>query len=213
MNYKFLFALILFYKISFSQTKKWDTYDLDSIVSIDLPFTVYEIDTINDNRKIYQIYSGNDSLEFIAQKLYLGKVYSNVEIPPLPHDHNSLEKYYSNITWLFTESSKYDLAHTKQMNKFNLKGYKLTFNNKNDIAVNEVCFFIINKNFYSFSYTNTNGLNEFERENFFDSIIFNSESELIQYHEKPFSIGKKALIFLLLFLLLSFLLRLKSKKK
>ncbi|MBL4605655.1 MAG: hypothetical protein JKY02_08370 [Flavobacteriaceae bacterium] len=205
--------LIFFYKTSYSQVEEWNTYDFDSIVAIDMPFEVYEIDSIIDNRRNYQIYSENDSSKFIAQKLYLGKVYSNVESVPLPYDNNSLEKYYSDIIWMFTEGFKYDLNHTKPINKFNLKGYKLTFNDSNGLPVHETSFFIANKNFYSFSYINTNGLNEIERKKFFDSIIFDSEIELKQYYEKTSFINKKTMLILLSVLLLSFLLRVKSKTK
>ncbi len=214
MNIKVAIVLIIFFcKTSFSQTKEWSTYDFDSIVTIDMPFEVYEIDTIQDNQKIYQIYSNSDSLEFRVQKLYLGKVYSNVETIALPHNENSLEKLYSEMIWVASEITQYDLHYSKPINKFNLRGHKLVFNNSKGLPVHEMNTFVVNKNIYSFSYINTNGLNEIEKNLFFDSIIFDSKSELKQYYSQPYFISKKALLIIFLFLLVSFFLRFKAKKK
>ena len=38
----------------YSQNKEWLSYELDSIVSIDMPDKVYERDTINDYLKIHR---------------------------------------------------------------------------------------------------------------------------------------------------------------
>lgn len=204
--------LIFFYQTSYSQIEEWNTYDFDSIVAIDMPHEVYEIDSIIDNRRNYQIYSETDSTEYKVLKLYLGKVYSNVESAPLPYNEMSLDKYYSDIIWVFTEGIDYNLSSRKKITKLDLKGYKLTFKDQNNILVLEMHFFIVNKNFYGFSYTNINGLNESERTLFFDSIVFNKKYELRQFPKKS-SFYKKIALGLFLLLLLSFIIRFKSKRK
>ena len=68
--------LLLFLSFCFisklnSQTKEWYNYKLDSIISLDMPYDVYEVDTIIDYNKIYQIYSEEKSARFIAQRCML----------------------------------------------------------------------------------------------------------------------------------------------
>ncbi|MFY0629445.1 MAG: hypothetical protein JXR05_03630 [Flavobacteriaceae bacterium] len=214
MNSRVVIALFIFFcKTSYSQNIEWNTYDFDSIVSVEMPFTVYELDTIQDNRKMYQIFSNNESIEFRVQKLYLGKLYSNVETITLPHDDDSLEKLYSEMIWAITKVSQYNLKYSKSINESNLKGYKLVFNDSEGSPIHELNLFVVNKSLYTFSYLNTNDFNEIERNLFFDSIAFNDEKELRQYPKKPFLTGKKIILALFLFLLLSFLMRFKSKRK
>jgi hypothetical protein len=206
-----LFALV--YKISFSQTEEWNTYDFDSIVSIDMPFDVYETDTIQDNRKLLQMFSSNDTVSFVAQKLYLGKLYSNIETEPLPHDNKSLEKRYNDIISVFIEGFPYELENTKAIKYYNLKGYKLLFKNKKGLPIQEINLIIVNKYLYNFSYTNINGLKEIDKKYFFESITFNKEKELSQFIKSPYSNYKIFILTLFIILLLSFFLRLKPKNK
>lgn len=207
-----IIIIITFCFQSFSQTKEWATYDFDSIVSVDMPFDVYETDTIQNNRKLLQIFSSNDTISFIAQKLYLGKLYANVETEPLPHDDKSLEKRYNDIISFFIEGYPFDLKSTKEIKYQNLKGYKLLFNNKKEIPVQEMNLIIVNKNLYNFSYQNINGLNKSDKKKFFDSITFNNEKELYQFAKTSYSYFKIFLIALLVIFFLSFFLGFKKKK-
>lgn len=220
MNNRIVIALFIFFcKTSYSQNIEWNTYDFDSIVSVEMPFEVYELDTIEDNQKMYQIYSGNESSNFIAQKVYLGKVYSNVEAVTLPYNDASLEKCYSKIINVFIEGFqylddfKYNFESSKRIKKSDLKGQKIVFTNKKGLPVLEMDIFIVNKNIYSFTYRDTDGLREIERKKFLDSITFNNQIELKQYYEKPSLFNKKIILILLSLLLVSFLIRFKSKRK
>ena len=214
MKFKIAIALLIsFYKVSFSQNIEWNYYDFDSVVSVEMPFEVYEIDTIQDNKKMYQIYSNSNSIEFRVQKLYLGKLYSNVEAIKLPHDEDSLEKYYAEMIWVITEMIQSELGLSKRIEKFNLKGHKLVFNNDKGLPVHEIDLFNVNKNIYSFYYSDTNGLKESERKRFFDSVTFNNKISLKQYNEKPSLFNKKIIAILLSLLLVSFILRVRSKRK
>lgn len=213
---KIKIAIVLFFsfwEISFSQTEEWGTYDFDSIVAIDMPFEVYETDTIIDNQKIYEIYSSSDSSQFLVKKVFLGRLYSNVETIKSPHNENSLDKMYSDLIWFLTEPIESVFNSSKAFTKNNLKGYKLLFNNDKGIPVHEIGLFIVNKNFYSFSYLNINGINEVEKNMFFDSIVFNDKYELKQYHKEPYYLNRKIVLILAFFLILSFFLRFKSKKR
>ncbi len=206
-----IFLLLVINKITFSQTKKWNTYELDSIVSIDMPFDVYEIDTIQDFKKTYQIYSYKDSTHFLASKIYLGKTYSNIESITLPIDDQTLGEFYSNLTSILIEGTHYELKHSEPINYNHLQGYKLHFKKKGDTTtIQEANFILVNKNFYSFIYTNSNGINKIDQKKFFDSINFSNSKELIQYPKRSFSF-KKILIILLILLFLSFLSQIKSK--
>ncbi len=213
-NIRFVIVFVLcFSKVIFSQTKAWETYDLDSIVSIDMPFDVYELDTIQNNQKLLQIFSGNDTLEFVAQKFYLGKLYSNIEIEPLPYNNRTLDEKYSNIISILAEMLPYELEHTQAIEYNNLKGYKLLFKNKKGLPVQEMSLILVNKNLYNFSYQNYNGLDKTDQKLFFESITFNKEKELNQFIKHQSYYYKMFFLVIFIILLLSFFLRLKPRKK
>lgn len=213
MKIKILIILIIsFCKVSFSQNIEWNIYDVDSIVSVEMPYDVFEIDTIQDYKRIYQIFSSIDSVEFRVQKIYLGKIYSNIETIKLPHDEISLEKLYSDMIWAATEINNYNFSSSKPIIISNLKGYNLIFNNNEGLPIHELYLFIVNNNLYTFSYLNSMDFNEIERNLFFNSIFFNSEKELWQYPKKPFFTIKKIIFILFIFLVISFFLRIKSQR-
>jgi hypothetical protein len=109
MKLKIILILVLFLSnYFFSQVKDWFAYDLDSIVSLEMPFTVYELDTIIEYNKFYQIYSDDNTSKFIVQKAYMGKLYSNIETPILPNNAKSLKKYYLEIIAILNEMIEYD---------------------------------------------------------------------------------------------------------
>lgn len=206
-----LLLFIFLQKIN-SQNEDWNTYDLDSIVSIDMPFTVYEIDTIIDFNKQYQIYSINESSKFTVQKLYIEKSYSNIEMPPLPKDSESLKKYYLNIIWTLDEMISYKMDDYYPIQKNNLKGYEIVYVDENDTPVQQIVLILVNKNLYNFSYVNKTGLNEFDKNSFFNSISFNDAKELRQYPKEPYFSIKKILLILVGVFIISFILRVISKK-
>ena len=212
MKIKIILTIILFLcQKSFTQNKEWFAYDLDSIVSLEMPFIVYEIDTVIDYNKLYQIYSEDDSSKFIVQKSYFGKLYSNIESPSLPINEKSLNKYYRDVMNTFDEIIEYNFDSKKQIQKNNLNGYQLIYKNDDDIQVYEMNLFFFNKNLYSFSYVNENGLDKIDSKKFFDSITFDDQKKLLQYPET--SIKKKIIISLLIVLFLSFIFRYGTNRK
>lgn len=214
MKIKIILFIVLFLsQKSFNQSKDWQTYDLDSIVFLDMPFNVYELDTIIELKKYYKIYSNKDSSEFVAQKIYVGKSYSNIETHPLPKDFESLKKYYLDFIWAFEEITEYKMQDYKLIQKNNLKGYEILFVNNEDILVQQIVLFLVNKNLYLFSYINENGLNEFDKKTFFNNINFDDSVDLSQYPNKLFFSNKNLLLILLILLFTSFIFRFKSKSK
>ena len=206
MKIKIILFIVLFLsQKSFNQSKDWQTYDLDSIVFLDMPFNVYELDTIIELKKYYKIYSNKDSSEFVAQKIYVGKSYSNIETHPLPKDFESLKKYYLDFIWAFEEITEYKMQDYKLIQKNNLKGYEILFVNNEDILVQQIVLFLVNKNLYLFSYINENGLNEFDKKTFFNNINFDDSVDLSQYPNKLFFSNKNLLLILLILLFTSFI--------
>lgn len=208
-----VFSYFILLQNSLAQTKDWQTYDLDSIVYLDMPFDVYEVDTIINSKKYYQITSIKNLSEFVAQKHYLTSSFSREETMNLPKDYKSLKKYYLYIIWTFDEISEFKLNDYKVIQKNNLKGFQIEFVNKNEILAQQMFMFLVNKKLYFFSYTNENGLNELDKNHFFKSINFNDTKHLEQYRPKPYSAYKKFLLILFCFLIVSFVLRLFSKRK
>mgnify|MGYP003627171773 CR=1 FL=1 len=49
-----LLTLVFMTNILSSQTQEWLTYELDSIISIEMPNDVFELDTIAQGIKMYQ---------------------------------------------------------------------------------------------------------------------------------------------------------------
>lgn len=214
MKIKIISILILFsYQIIFSQNKVWGTYDLDSIVYLEMPFTVYEFDTIIDNNRVYEIYSEDKSSKFIAQKLFFSEHYINSSKSVLPTNAKSLKTFYLDVIDVLNEINTYKLDYGGSIQKNNLEGYRFLHKNNDGKSLHETNMFYINKNLYSFSYFNENGLNEIERKKFFNSIVFNDEYKPIQYPIKRMSYRNKIILGLLGLLLFSYILRSKYKRK
>ncbi|WP_139059146.1 hypothetical protein [Polaribacter reichenbachii] len=206
------FLLFLFLK-SNSQTKEWQTYDLDSIVYLDLPFDVYEIDSIIDNKRYYEIYSSNDSSSFVAQKFYFDATYADEEMPTLPYNYESLKTFYLDLIWTFEEVSEYKMDDFNAFKLQNLTGYKVNFTDKNNVLVQQMILIYVNKNFYIFSYTDISGLKEVDKDEFFNNIHFDDTNGLKQYPNKTNTILKKIPLVLFPILFLSFILSILSKRK
>jgi hypothetical protein len=210
-----LVLILIFISISnsFTQTKEWITYDLDSIIFLDFPFDVYEIDSIIDSRKTYKLYSNNGSSSFIAQKFYFDEHSTNVEIPSLPQDLKSLKTFYLDFIYTLSEISEYNMTEFESFKLEKLTGYKIKFRNEKNILAQKMFLLYINKNFYIFSYTNSNGIKDNDGNIFFNSIRFDQDRELQQFsNQSNYSLK---IIFLLLIVLLvsSFILSLYQKRK
>ena len=205
--------LLLFLSFCFisklnSQTKEWYNYKLDSIISLDMPYDVYEVDTIIDYNKIYQIYSEEKSARFIAQKMYVGKQYSNIESLKLPINKKSLDLFYNEIINTLEVMIDGNFDYKKRIENYSIKGYEIGFSDNQGLNIHQIRLYYLNKYVYSFSYVDEKGIDKKDKDIFFDSISFNKELELLQYPKK--SLSKKLLIGLLILLFISFAYRYKS---
>lgn len=203
-----LVFIIFSFQKSFTQTVEWNTYDLDSIVSLDMPFDVYETDSISEYQKVKELFSEHKSAKFIVKKVYAGKRYNNIETPTLPRNLKTLNKFYTDLIDIFDVIIKNDFDYQKKIKKNNLHGYEVSYKNRKGKKVHQIQLFYANKNLYTFTYQDSLGLKEDYKDSFFDSIYFDEEKELLQYPDKPFE--KKLIIGLFIVLFLSFLYKFKS---
>jgi hypothetical protein len=203
----FLILILVSAQKLHTQSKKWAIYEVDAVVSLKLPLTVYEIDTIIEHTKFYQIYSKTPSSLFIAQKLYVGKLFANIETPALPQNPEELKKYYLDTAEILIEMNSYRSEDEKLIKKNDLDGYKGTYKDIDGNEVQQTHLYLINKNLYSFSYFNENGIDTIESNTFFNAIAFNNEVELFQYPVKRWSLQRKIFLILVPILFVSFLFR------
>lgn len=211
---KLLVIIVLFsIQHSFSQDKDWNFYDLDSIVSVEMPFVVYEIDSITENTKVYEMYSEDKSSKYLAQKLSLKNEYAKSIKNILPKNSKSLKNFYLDFVDILNVDDGFYLEYGGSIENNSLLGYR--FFHKSDVGktLYESHIFYINENLYLFSYFNENGLNENYRKKFFDSIVFVSDSDLRQYPLKKMSSIKKIAFGLMIVLIISFIIRVNSKRR
>ena len=146
------------------------TYELDSIVSIDLPGEVYEMDTIVQGIRMYQIYSITKNSTCIVQKALFEKEHLNENLSNLPYDLKSLKKQYNGIADGMANSIPYELSSRELIEKENFKGYRLKFKDALNNPIYEVEFYLLNKHLYSFFYSDLENFDEDEK-----NVLFNSE--------------------------------------
>ena len=204
----FFFILLFLSQHYFSQNKEWNYYDLDSIVSLEMPFIVYEQDTVNNYGKTYQIFSNNNTSNFISTKGYLEK-----QNYILPNNKKELENICIDLIEVIEEISPYQLDFIKVVKINDLIGYHFALKDKNDIKVNESMLFLINKTIYSFNYLDDKGINEIDNERFFNSIYFDKSENLSQFKKTKISAIKKLLFGLFIILIISFLIRIRTQNR
>lgn len=215
MNQKIALFLFLFISsFSFSQ-EDWYVYDIDSLVSLDMPGEVYETDTILMNRKVTLLYSVVDSVVYQVQKVYAEALVNEVEKFELPKNKKELEDLYSALVSGILEGSDFEFQDKKSFERKGLVGRKTYFSMQGeDLITYEMNSIYVNKAIYSFSYFDVNGVQTDDKVRFFDSVQFEPDTELIQIPTKPFDF-RNGLFWKVIgtFLILSFLLRFWSKRK
>jgi len=203
-----LFSLLFIYsKNIISQDIDWYNYDFDSIVSLDMPFDVYEVDTLLYDKKYYQLISENSNRKFTAQKTVIEDF--SFQLPKTIKDLNEL---YIEFSWILEEMTGNKLVKSQATKTDDLYSYKLIFRNENEIDFHELRYVLINKTIYIFHYQNDKGIIESESDFFFNSIRFNKQELLVQYRKSNISKFKYLIIGLLVLFLLSFILRMKKSR-
>lgn len=185
---KLLLVIILIFLISnqlTSQNQKWLTYDLDSIISIEMPYEVYKLDTIASGIKMYQLYSHSEHSTFLVQKMPLEEEKQNDALSKLPYDEISLKNYYNDIIKGIETSIPYKLESKKSIENVTFKGYQLRFIDSLNLPKYEVKLYILNKHLYSFFYTSIEHFEQKDKDTFLNSIRINTSYDVNQYDGKP----------------------------
>jgi hypothetical protein len=175
------FLLFLLPVTSLGQDEEWLFYDFDSLVSIEMPGVVYEWDTIMNEIYIYQIVSNIGNSYFTVQKTV--KQYQSEEelLKNLPHDEKSLDKTYKDFIKGVLNKSPYTVKSEYAISLNDFKGYKLLLQDHNELTVTDLRVFLLNKEYYSFTYFNNTDFNHTEKNYFFNSIYLNENAEISQY--------------------------------
>lgn len=176
-----ILTLVLTTNIISSQSSEWLTYELDSIISIEMPNDVFELDTIAQGMRMYQIYSHTENSTFIAQKALFEKENQNEDLSKLPHNLESLKEQYTGLVDGISSSIPYELDSKELIEKDNFKGYKLKFKDSLNNPTYEVEFYLLNKHLYSFFYVGLENFDENEKDLLFKSIKINTDQKISQY--------------------------------
>lgn len=180
-NIILLLAFLLSINILYSQDTEWTKYDLDSIISLDMPGDVFEMDSIINGIKMLQIFSRSENLAFVAQRALLEKNTKNGNLSRLPYDLKSLKEEYKGIMNGMIESIPYEYESKELIKKNGFTGYRLRFKNSMNDSIFEVEIYILNRYAYSFLFSGSKNLHENEKKLFFESIVINPNREVSQY--------------------------------
>ena len=172
-----LFIIVILSNNLWSQ----NIYEIDSIISVNIPGEDIKIDSLKNNKIIIQFHSKVGNSEFIAQKELFESDSISIYDSNLPYDLKSLEKYYESLTKTYVKNSKFKLESEKLIEKDSLKGYHLKLKDSLNSSIYEIEYFIINKYIYSFEYKTSTELKNNEKETFFNSIKIKSDRKLNQF--------------------------------
>ena len=176
-----LLTLVLTINLLWSQNEEWYNYELDSIISIDLPGEVFELDTIVKGLGMYQMFSYTESSSFMVGRMHLEREDLDTNLSKLPYDSESLNKFYEEWFQGFIKSMSYQLKSKDSIEKENLKGLKLKFMDSSGNPTGEGEFYLVNKCLYSFYYISETGFDEKEKELFFNSINIDTDRKISQF--------------------------------
>jgi len=174
--------LILTFSSTFSQDVDWYEFDLDSIITVDLPEKeIFELDTVMKGVPIYQMFNYIENSVFIAQKTELEQNDSNENLSSLPYDLKSLNSYYQELSKGIVRTIPYKIDTIVEFKNKELFGYKLKFIDSLNSPVYEIDMFIINKHLYSFIYSNEVAFNQTEKKYFLNSFTIKDNTKINQF--------------------------------
>lgn len=206
------FFLFIILKIS-TQNHEWSAYDVDEYVSLKMPFDVYEVDTIVNQKKYYELSSSYNTCHFVAQKFYLAPNKNDISEITLPNNYDNLKTFYLDFIWSLEEVSTYKLDDFSIFKNNKLTGYKVSFKDSTETLVQQIDLIYVNKNLYLFSYTDDNGLQNKEQQFFFKNILFNDDKELLQYSKSKNVSLKNTMLILVILFIITFIIRVFTKRK
>jgi hypothetical protein len=214
MKKKFFFLpLLLLLGFQSLRAQIWNTYDVDSIVRVRMPWVVYELDTMLKEKHLYQIYSEDSSTTYIVKKLFdINKIVLDRSIPA-PVDEKSLKKFYQSMAFVAAETRYQETSISRPIYKQSLMGYRFTLEKNKDYPYNETQLFFVNNQLYTFQYNQNIKMDSLDRSFFFDSIQFSDQYELKQFNEKSSFFDSTYVIIIGIILLISFAARWIPKLK
>lgn len=176
---------VLFSFLGYSQNDESRTYAFDPIVSLDVPNTFFESDTIVDGVKIHQIRFKTGTYQFIAQKVLFQDENQKESLSRLPYDYTSLIDEYNRVIARMRYRVPYYLKTTTLVKKDGFTGYNLKFANDLNTPTYEAEFYLLNKNLYTFFYASDTHFDKDVVAELFNSVKINTNQEISQYLGKP----------------------------
>lgn len=214
IRHKIVLFLFLFVTLKTStQNREWLTYDVDGFVSLKMPFDAYEIDTIVNQKKYYELSSSFKTCNFVAQKFYLAPKKNDISEITLPNTYDNLKSFYLDFIWSLEEVSTYTLDDFSIYKNNKLTGYRVFFKDSTKTLVQQINLIYVNKNLYLFSYTDVNGLQNKDQQKFFNNIFFDDKKELIQYSKSKNVTLKNTMLILVILFIITFIIRVFIKRK
>jgi|GEM_PF-2650069 len=180
------FLLFLVSQVAISQNENWESYEIDSIISLEFPNEISLKDTIAKGLPLKIFVSQNNDDLFIVQKILYGEENIVTNYSELPLDLEDLNKSYKEFTKSYAKEMPYSIKDQGEIKQNDFHGYYIIQTDSERI-VNYTKFILLNKNMYSISYFNKNGINEAVKEIFFSSLIISSNIEISQFEGRSLS--------------------------
>jgi hypothetical protein len=172
------------------QDVEWKTYKLDSLITIDLPEEVEQVDTFALGVGIRQVMSTTDNSIFIVQRTPFDQKLEDGTIPKMPTDLKSLDDQYKVIIEGVTSRIPDSLIVKDKINIGSLIAYELGFINEYNTPTFSGQLLYLNKDLYTFYHINKDKFTKSERTQFFDSININSDIITSQFSKQPHFLHK-----------------------
>jgi hypothetical protein len=209
--------LTLITRLIYCQNTTWHTYEIDSLMRIDMPGDIMEMDTTFKNYHIYQIESTIDNTTYMAQKLLSENLYIDVNLSRLPYDSVSLEKYYESYIKGIIKTAPAIFNKKQSVSIDGFSGYQIEFVDSLNKLVIVDRFFLLNKHLYNLMLMNFQGFDTTDIGMFFNSIKLHNKESISQFRGQPQSyrigylIGKNLLIILIVAGVMIWIIKRKKK--
>lgn len=186
-----------------SQDLPWVEFDIDALVSVSFPGEgAYELDTILQRLKVYQLYTTIDDVTFVAQKSPCDVTIIDKNLSRLPHDKKSLLKYYDAITKGMANDKNSSKVVNNEINNSGLFGRKAIFKDSLGYVFYECHLYVLEDNLYKIGVF-SDGEYEHDLKNMFFSFMeIKNPQSINQYLGKSPEYRQGSLFSIFLFALL-----------
>ena len=188
LNILWVIALTLQSNVASSQNSDWYQFDIDSIVSIQFPTSqVYELDTVINRVRLYQLRADVSNSSLSMQKLRMGRF---TEEYSLPKDSLDLMKFYDGVIKGLTNKSGFQKKEDYLAKKGQYYGKRVELQNiEGNTLIAEM--YLLNDYLYKVLYLSDSSFNKEEQNDFMNSFVINNNAPVSQFKQEPtaFSIG------------------------